>query len=915
MPTMTNPETGETKEISMEEFMEAMQGGSISVRQEVHHADGSVTSSMIFGNDTMDGIDRSVNIFGSMEDVLKPVLASAQRIKEANENADQLFFMDNTGADYEVTVDDTLLPIMHIVTCKKDSVHIGRYIRDERKSVGKPMAESTYTFIDGKISATLEDVQGGKELLLFAFGVYEIRKILKERGLLQELKKIDNRGSGVIITSTDDQCVTRIVRGKNRPELPCLLFGGLFAQSMEDAVLMRPYMDEIMGDTIRTGMSVEQMISEAENGDPDCMEMLAQAYLNGDDKVSQDFKKSAYWWENLANTGNAIGQFNIGLFYAKGCGVKRDFAKAAEWMRKSAENGDEDASAVAEMYAGAAENLKRAESGDAVAQAEIAKLYTQIGGSLDQFGTQHDYEESFKWAKKAADQGNADGMYCLALCYEHGRGVSIAKNKAADIYEKAANMGHAPSQWNLAVCYLNGSGRERDEVKGYMWAYQSADQGYELAIDGLSYQEKSLEQVIDFFSSPESDETLTNTQYDGRADRCEALRPGTELTHKITRDKNNTEIIELFYRGGSVGELPKWGWSSSILLALLKLDRIKLVIKVKSCIPKSKRGARARSAEVLVNFIIEEKKPETPEERAARLKAEEEAGQKTEEEVRHRAEEKRRREEEARRIAEEARRIAEAEAKAKYEEELQEYYEAHKKWEGECTEINVRRSAFVDSKIAGEKVAIESAAKQERDRIVSGASTTIAEQKKRKAEAEAILTALGVFKFGEKKAQKAAIEDATQKIVNAQGAIGTAEADYNRKLNSAETTAKAKEQAFRTEAVRAFPLPVEPKKPVLQQKTTTPAAPSPGVTSSPHASQSNYTNSCSYSDKEMKDAILSLLASEPYRQFTIAEILDECGVLSADFTPQKISALLRQLRSDGLVSATYEQRKAFFQIL
>ncbi len=31
MPTMTNPETGETKEISMEEFMEIMRSGQGSI--------------------------------------------------------------------------------------------------------------------------------------------------------------------------------------------------------------------------------------------------------------------------------------------------------------------------------------------------------------------------------------------------------------------------------------------------------------------------------------------------------------------------------------------------------------------------------------------------------------------------------------------------------------------------------------------------------------------------------------------------------------------------------------------------------------------------------------------------------------------------------------------------------------------
>lgn len=649
MPTMTNPETGETKEISMEEFMKMMRSGNGSIQQVVKHADGTVTSSLIYGNNIGDGVDRSLNIFGTMGDVLFYAVLKARKIKEADENAEKLFFIDNSDADYEVTIDDTQAPMMHIITCTKEKVRVARYIRDERKSVSKPISEAEYAFVDGKISATLEDVQKGDKLLLFACGVYEIRKLLDERGLLQKLKELDNRSSGVMVTKDSDEVEdesgikTKIVRGHNRPDLPCMMFGGLFGQDLEDAVMMRPYMDEMMSDAMMSGMSLEEKIEAAENGDPDIMENLAQMYLNGDD-VKQDFEKSAYWWKKLANTGNATGQFNLGLYYAKGCGVKRDFSKAAEWMKKSAENGDDDAPNAAELYDGAAEKLKKAESGDSAAQAEVAKLYTQLGGSLEQFGTQSDYEEAFKWAKKAADQGDLDGLYCLALCYEHGRGTTVAKTKAAITYEKAAKLGHAPSQWNLAVCYLNGSGYERNEVKGYMWAYQAADQGNELAIKGLSYQEKTLDQIIETYRDPETDVVLEGTQYEGRADRCERITAGAELTHKITKDKNGDEVIELFYNGGTVGLLSKW--NSAALLALLKLDRIKLVVKVKSCIPKSKRGARARNADVHLNLLITAKKPETPEERAERLDREE-----------------------AERVAEEARKRKEAEEKARLEEE------------------------------------------------------------------------------------------------------------------------------------------------------------------------------------------------------------------------------------------------------
>ena len=77
MPTMKNPETGETMEMTTEELMEAMREGKISIQQQVHHADGTVTSSTIYGNEIGDGIDRSMNVFGTMNDIFTPALTKA----------------------------------------------------------------------------------------------------------------------------------------------------------------------------------------------------------------------------------------------------------------------------------------------------------------------------------------------------------------------------------------------------------------------------------------------------------------------------------------------------------------------------------------------------------------------------------------------------------------------------------------------------------------------------------------------------------------------------------------------------------------------------------------------------------------------------------------------------------------------
>ena len=634
-----------------------------------------------------------------------------------------------------MTVDFTDSAIMGILKKTNEELSISLYTRDERKATFDHLKQASKTWKvnpDSSIEFNGADLQGeDKTVSLYMLAFLEMRQFLRASGKLDELKKLGNRGTGVILKATGqaEDAKATIVRGKNRPDLPCNMF--LLGEQM-----MRPYMDEMMSDMMMSGMSIEDKIKEAEDGDPDCMENLAQAYLNGDG-VEQDFKKSAYWWEKLAETDNSVAQFNIGLYYAKGCGVARDFAKAAEWMKKAADNGDEDAPTPYEMYSKASENLKKAETGDAAAQAEMAKLFTQIGGSLDQFGSGNDYQEAFKWAKKSADQGNLEGMYCLALCYEHGRGTSMSPSKAVSTYEKAAKQGHAPSQWNLAVCYLNGNGVQRDETKGYSWAYQAADQGNELAINGLEAQGKTIKQIIERCSDPEYNVTLEGTQYEGRADRCERIRAGMELQYKIIKDKNGEDALECFYNGGSVGLISRWAVSD--VIALLRLERVALKIKVKSCIPKSKRGARARNADVHLTLNLTERKPETPEERAARLKAEEEARRKAEEE---------------RRKAEEARRKAEAEAKAKREEELRIYNEAHKKWESECADINVKRTASVDAQIAEEKAAIVNAATKKRDEVIAKANAVVKEQTERKALAESTLASLGMFKFSEKKHRK-----------------------------------------------------------------------------------------------------------------------------------------------------------------
>ena len=132
----------------------------------------------------------------------------------------------------------------------------------------------------------------------------------QENNLDTKFGDIDPGEAGIMLTVDSDELTHKLVRGKERPEMMC------FNMLDSDTRMARPYQNEIAERYAKESLPLEDKIAAAESGDPVCMEFLAQAYLNGDDDVKQDFKKAAYWWEKLADTGYAIGQFNFGLLYA-----------------------------------------------------------------------------------------------------------------------------------------------------------------------------------------------------------------------------------------------------------------------------------------------------------------------------------------------------------------------------------------------------------------------------------------------------------------------------------------------------------------------------------------------------------------------------------------------------------------------
>ena len=111
-------------------------------------------------------------------------------------------------------------------------------------------------------------------------------------------------------------------------------------------------------------------------------------------------------WKPLADDGDINAQFWLGQMYDLGRGVGKDYAQAALWYRRAAEQGSP------------------------VAQHNLARMYELA-------------------------EGVKVSEYSLVA--------------AASWYRRAALQGYKPAQGNLGILYANGRGVKRDYVEAYMW--------------------------------------------------------------------------------------------------------------------------------------------------------------------------------------------------------------------------------------------------------------------------------------------------------------------------------------------------------------------------------------------------------------------------------------------------------------
>lgn len=154
-------------------------------------------------------------------------------------------------------------------------------------------------------------------------------------------------------------------------------------------------------------------------GDADVQFSMALKFANGEGGT-RNYAQAAEWYHKAADQSHSLAQFNLGMMYAHGQGVIRNAAQSVMWFRKAAQQGD----------AGAQFNL-----GESCHRASLQ-------------GERKDAPESrieaYKWYRLAAAQGYQDSetAYLTLTVNMTREDVAVGNRRVAEFKVEKPERAH-----------------------------------------------------------------------------------------------------------------------------------------------------------------------------------------------------------------------------------------------------------------------------------------------------------------------------------------------------------------------------------------------------------------------------------------------------------------------------------------
>jgi TPR repeat protein len=170
-----------------------------------------------------------------------------------------------------------------------------------------------------------------------------------------------------------------------------------------------------------------------------------RALLNDHPEAPFDYEELVGFLTAAAGWGYPDAQFELGMLYRTGRGVRKDPAEAAMWIEKAAKRGHR-------------------ESIEALAQ------MLSVGE-----GIRADDAEALRLLQKGAQEGDSRAQLALSRRYQEGQGLPTDPGLALDWLTKAAESGLPEARFQLGLRMVQGDGLPADVKQGVDLINQAAE--------------------------------------------------------------------------------------------------------------------------------------------------------------------------------------------------------------------------------------------------------------------------------------------------------------------------------------------------------------------------------------------------------------------------------------------------------
>ncbi|GES76006.1 kinase-like domain-containing protein [Rhizophagus clarus] len=195
---------------------------------------------------------------------------------------------------------------------------------------------------------------------------------------------------------------------------------------------------------------------------------LAHCYRLGKGVKKHEIKAFKYY-KGLAKQEIADAQLEVANCFYNGVGTKVDKMQAKCWYEKATNNVNIIAKKILKKYY----NIKMRVEMDKSKKNKSYKIL--FHKSLSQLGLYYvgklllksNYEKSFYYFQKAAENGCKFAQFNLGGCYQLGYGVRKDMRMSFELYKKSAELGYINAQSQLIYCYSFGFGTEINSIKAF----------------------------------------------------------------------------------------------------------------------------------------------------------------------------------------------------------------------------------------------------------------------------------------------------------------------------------------------------------------------------------------------------------------------------------------------------------------